>query len=82
MKDRHQIDEINLETEVINVAATQLYVKLGFIKDEKRSRYYLNGGDAFRLSLQLSSPIQEEEEGLNGGEEQDVGKESEKVESG
>lgn len=34
-----------------NLGALALYEKLGFIKDEKLSRYYLNGGDAFRLKL-------------------------------
>lgn len=40
-----------LETEVINVSATNLYTKLGFQKDKLLLRYYLNGGDAWRLKL-------------------------------
>jgi peptide alpha-N-acetyltransferase len=40
-----------LETEVINVKATSLYTKLGFQKDKLLLRYYLNGGDAWRLKL-------------------------------
>lgn len=38
-----------LETEVSNVGATNLYTKLGFQKDKLLIRYYLNGGDAWRL---------------------------------
>jgi peptide alpha-N-acetyltransferase len=40
-----------LETEVINKNATNLYTKLGFLKDKLLVRYYLNGGDAWRLKL-------------------------------
>lgn len=40
-----------LETEVINTSATQLYTKLGFQKDKLLFRYYLNGGDAWRLKM-------------------------------
>ena len=40
-----------LETEVINDKATNLYTKLGFQKDKYLIRYYLNGGDAWRLKL-------------------------------
>mmetsp|Transcript_12306 Transcript_12306/g.18645 ORF Transcript_12306/g.18645 Transcript_12306/m.18645 type:complete len:200 (+) Transcript_12306:94-693(+) len=43
--------EIVLETEVSNVGAISLYEKMGFIKEERLARYYLNGGDAFRLRL-------------------------------
>ena len=45
-----------LETEVINEKATKLYCKLGFQKDKLLFRYYLNGGDAWRLKLALSQP--------------------------
>lgn len=44
-------DEVVLETEVTNTAALKLYEKLGFIRYKKRSKYYLNGIDAFRLIL-------------------------------
>eukprot|EP01035_Chromulina_nebulosa_P018043 gene18043-23685_t len=44
-------DEITLETEEINKGALNLYVRLGFVKEEKLGRYYLNGGDAYRLKL-------------------------------
>ncbi|KXN74724.1 putative acyltransfersase [Conidiobolus coronatus NRRL 28638] len=44
-------DEIVLETELTNVGALNLYEKLGFIRDKRLHRYYLNGMDAFRLKL-------------------------------
>lgn len=34
-----------------NTGALNLYEKLGFVRDEKLGRYYLNGGDAYRLKL-------------------------------
>jgi hypothetical protein len=34
-----------------NKKALALYAKLGFSKEERLARYYLNGGDAFRLKL-------------------------------
>lgn len=46
-------DEIMLETEVTNKGALRLYENLGFARDERLVRYYLNGGDAFRLKLWL-----------------------------
>ncbi len=30
-----------------------LYEKLGFSREEKMGRYYLNGGDAYKLRLKL-----------------------------
>ncbi|KAF9111390.1 N-alpha-acetyltransferase 30 [Mortierella sp. AM989] len=44
-------DEIVLETEYSNQSAIALYLHLGFIKDKRLYRYYLNGVDAFRLKL-------------------------------
>lgn len=46
-------DEIVLETEVSNTGALRLYENLGFVRDKRLFRYYLNGGDAFRLKLWL-----------------------------
>mmetsp|Transcript_19397 Transcript_19397/g.27744 ORF Transcript_19397/g.27744 Transcript_19397/m.27744 type:complete len:196 (+) Transcript_19397:115-702(+) len=43
--------EVVLEAEASNAGALSLYTKLGFVKEEKLARYYLNGGDAFRLKL-------------------------------
>ncbi|CAG9858066.1 unnamed protein product [Phyllotreta striolata] len=46
-------DEVVLETEVTNKPALQLYEKLGFVRDKRLFRYYLNGVDALRLKLWL-----------------------------
>ncbi|EQC41871.1 hypothetical protein SDRG_00727 [Saprolegnia diclina VS20] len=48
---RMHCDEVVLETEITNVAAIRLYQNLGFVKDERLLKYYLNGVDAFRLKL-------------------------------
>lgn len=40
-----------LETEYTNQGAIALYQQMGFIKDKRLFRYYLNGVDAFRLKL-------------------------------
>jgi len=45
-------DEVVLETEVTNKGSLALYERLGFIKDKRLCRYYLNGVDAFRYPLQ------------------------------
>lgn len=45
--------EIVLETETHNHAAIALYEGLGFIRDKRLCRYYLNGTDAYRLKLWL-----------------------------
>ncbi|KAK5976616.1 N-acetyltransferase domain-containing protein, partial [Trichostrongylus colubriformis] len=49
-------DEVVLETEVSNVNAQRLYSNLGFIREKRLVRYYLNGVDAFRLKLYFSPP--------------------------
>ncbi len=41
--------EVVLETEECNKAALSLYEKLGFVKDKRLVKYYLNGGDAYRV---------------------------------
>ncbi|CAH1997900.1 unnamed protein product [Acanthoscelides obtectus] len=46
-------DEVVLETEVTNKPALMLYEKLGFVRDKRLFRYYLNGVDALRLKLWL-----------------------------
>jgi N-alpha-acetyltransferase 30 len=51
--DAHPCDEIALEAEAGNGAALALYRSLGFIRDKRLHRYYLNGADAFRLKLLL-----------------------------
>ncbi|MFH4983521.1 hypothetical protein AB6A40_010230 [Gnathostoma spinigerum] len=50
-------DEVVLETEVTNQDAIRLYSNLGFIRDKRLFRYYLNGVDAFRLKLFFTSPV-------------------------
>nr|CAB3264176.1 N-alpha-acetyltransferase 30 [Phallusia mammillata] len=46
-------DEVVLETEVTNHSALKLYENLGFVRDKRLFRYYLNGVDALRLKLWL-----------------------------
>ena len=43
-----------LEAEVTNPGALALYEKLGFVRDKRLQRYYLNGNDAYRLKLLLA----------------------------
>lgn len=45
--------QVYLETEAINKNALRLYENLGFVRDKRLHKYYLNGGDAFRLKLWL-----------------------------
>ncbi|XP_074677143.1 N-alpha-acetyltransferase 30 isoform X5 [Strix aluco] len=42
-----------LETEITNKSALKLYENLGFVRDKRLFRYYLNGVDALRLKLWL-----------------------------
>eukprot|EP00899_Mesostigma_viride_P015564 jgi/Mesvir1/24008/Mv10754-RA.1 len=44
-------EEVTLEAEVTNKGALALYQNLGFVRDKRLHRYYLNGVDAFRLKL-------------------------------
>ncbi|GJE99369.1 acyl-CoA N-acyltransferase [Phanerochaete sordida] len=44
-------NEVVLETEFDNSAALSLYESLGFIREKRLFRFYLNGKDAFRLIL-------------------------------
>jgi len=50
---RLDADEVVLETEITNSAALRLYEALGFVRDKRLFRYYLNGVDALRLKLWL-----------------------------
>ena len=45
--------QVVLETEVTNKGALGLYENLGFVRDKRLFRYYLNGVDALRLKLWL-----------------------------
>jgi len=48
-----EADEVVLETEITNRPALRLYENLGFVRDKRLFRYYLNGVDALRLKLWL-----------------------------
>ncbi|XP_054758568.1 N-alpha-acetyltransferase 30-like [Lytechinus pictus] len=50
---RGECDEVVLETEITNKPALRLYQNLGFVRDKRLFRYYLNGVDALRLKLWL-----------------------------
>jgi peptide alpha-N-acetyltransferase len=45
-----------LETEYDNAPALTLYDSLGFMREKRLFRFYLNGKDAFRLVLTLAPP--------------------------
>ncbi|KAK4048014.1 N-alpha-acetyltransferase 30 [Microbotryomycetes sp. JL201] len=47
--------EVVLETEYDNVSALKFYSKLGFVKEKRLYRFYLNAKDAFRLKLKLEN---------------------------
>ncbi|XP_033240232.1 N-alpha-acetyltransferase 30 [Drosophila pseudoobscura] len=53
------VDVVILETECSNAAALALYESLGFIREQRLFKYYLNGGDAFRLKLGLKADVME-----------------------
>lgn len=48
--------QVILETEHDNAPALSLYESLGFIREKRLFRFYMNGKDAFRLVLALPSP--------------------------
>ena len=55
-----------LETEFDNAAALALYESLGFVREKRLFRFYLNGKDAFRLVL-VVAPLPDD----GGGSEPD-----------
>ena len=42
-----------MEAELKNTGAIRLYENLGFLRDKRLHRYYMNGSDAYRLKLWL-----------------------------
>ncbi|EMG48315.1 N-acetyltransferase catalytic subunit, putative [Candida maltosa Xu316] len=54
MKSKDDVDEIMLETEVINQGALNLYESFGFMRTKRLYRYYLNTHDAYRLILPIT----------------------------
>ena len=44
----HTLLQVVLETEITNRPALRLYENLGFVRDKRLFRYYLNGVDALR----------------------------------
>ncbi len=53
--DKNGGEEVVLETEITNKGALVLYENLGFLRDKRLRRYYLNGQDAYRLKMILPS---------------------------
>lgn len=66
-------EEVVLETEADNAAALAFYGKLGFVREKRLYRFYLNAKDAYRLSLPLPRYVTDRvpgvgvEEALRGG---------------
>ena len=54
--------QVVLETEYDNSAALSLYESLGFIREKRLFRFYLNGKDAFRLVLVVPTPEGDEDD--------------------
>mmetsp|Transcript_15788 Transcript_15788/g.52549 ORF Transcript_15788/g.52549 Transcript_15788/m.52549 type:complete len:201 (-) Transcript_15788:165-767(-) len=52
-------DEAVLETEATNIGALRLYDGLGFVRDKRLHKYYLNGNDAYRLKVWFNSPAEQ-----------------------
>lgn len=44
-------------SQLSNIKALSLYEKLGFMRVERLGRYYLNGGDAYRLKFFVVKPF-------------------------
>ena len=51
MRDEFECDEVFLEAEITNKGALALYARLGFVREKRMERYYMNGNDAFNLLL-------------------------------
>ncbi|KAJ3492569.1 hypothetical protein NLJ89_g11206 [Agrocybe chaxingu] len=63
--------QIVLETEYDNFAALSLYESLGFIREKRLYRFYLNGKDAFRLVLAVA-PSDEDEDSVVGDDDEEM----------
>ncbi|ELP86940.1 acetyltransferase C complex catalytic subunit MAK3, putative [Entamoeba invadens IP1] len=50
----NKCDKIVLETEAENTSSLALYVKLGFVKEQLLLKYYMNGSDAYQLTLAIN----------------------------
>ncbi len=50
-RNLYKADEIELETEVTNIAALNLYGGFGFVKTKILYNYYLNNNNAYKLKL-------------------------------
>jgi peptide alpha-N-acetyltransferase len=72
MRDVYRCKEAVLETELTNAGALRLYENLGFIRDKRLQRYYLNGTDAFRLKLFLTPNVASETSAEQGRPSSDV----------
>ena len=59
-------DEAVLETEVTNIGALRLYEGLGFVRDKRLHKYYLNGNDAFRLKVWFDQQVAAERAEIAG----------------
>ena len=53
-KNMYKADEIELETEVTNIAALNLYGYFGFVRTKILYNYYLNNNNAYKLKLWFS----------------------------
>jgi len=59
------VEEVVLETEFDNSAALSLYESLGFIREKRLFRFYLNGKDAFRLVLVVPPGSEDEQDSID-----------------
>ena len=64
--DADLADEAVLEADTTNAAALALYARLGFVRDKRLGRYYLNGSDAFRLKRWFERGREKQARGLLG----------------
>jgi peptide alpha-N-acetyltransferase len=57
------VEEVVLETESDNEAALGFYRKLGFVKEKRLYRFYMNAKDAFRLALPVPQVVRDTRRG-------------------